>query len=52
MSDECACKFGGCAGVRKYHLLTCEWANCEQLHVNRENIRLIVKVLHTCNMPT
>ena len=33
-------------------LLTCEWANCEQLHVNMETIRQIVKVLHTWNRPT
>ena len=39
----------GCAGVEKYHLLRCERDNCEQIHVNRDNSRYIVKVLHTCN---
>ena len=43
VSEECLCRFCGCAGVEKYHLLRCEWANCEQLHVNRDNIWLIVK---------
>ena len=38
VSEAGACTFCGCAGVQKYHLLTREWANCEQLHVNRENI--------------
>ena len=49
-----SCRFCGCAGVEKYHLLRCvsEWANCEQLHVNRENIQQIVKVLHlSYNLP-
>ena len=49
MSEECLCKFCGCAGVEKYHLLTCERANCGQLQVNRDNILQIVKVLRTCN---
>ena len=52
VSEECACRFCGCAGVEKYHLLTGEWANGEELHVNRENIQQIVLVLHTCNRPT
>ena len=52
VSEECAYKFCGYAGVVKYNLLTCEWANCEQLQVNRDNIRQIAKVLHTCNRPT
>ena len=50
VSEECACKFCGCAGVDKYHLLRCEWASCEQM--NRDNIQQIVKVLHSCNMHT
>ena len=41
--EECVCKLCGCAGVEKCHLLTCEWANCEQLHVNRDNFQQIVK---------
>ena len=45
--EECACKFCGCAGVDKFHLLRCEWASCE--HMNRDNIQEIVKVLHACN---
>ena len=52
VSEEYAGKFCGCAGVEKYHLLACEWANYERLHVNRDNIRQIVRVLHTCNKPT
>ena len=27
-SEECVCKLCGCAGVEKYHLLRCVWANC------------------------
>ena len=52
VSEECACNFCGCAGMEKYHLSRCEWANCGKLQVNRDNIRQIVKVLHTCNWPT
>ena len=54
VSDECACKCCGCAGVDKYHLSRCGWTSCEQLglQVNSDNIRQIVKVLHTCNRPT
>ena len=36
------------AVLEKYHLLMCEWANCGQLRVNRDNIQQIVMVLHTC----
>ena len=50
VSEECACKFCGCDGVDKYHLLRCQWASCEQM--NRDNIRQIVKVLHACNRHT
>ncbi len=50
VSEECACKFCGCAGVDKCHLLRCEWASCEQM--NRDNIQQIVKVLHACNRHT
>ena len=50
VSEECACKFCGCAGVDKFHLLRCEWASCEQM--NRDNIQQIVKVLHACNRHT
>ena len=54
VSDECACKVCGSARVDKYPMLRCEWASCEQLglQVNRDNIRQIVNVLHTCNRPT
>ena len=45
VSVECVCKFCGCVGAEKYYLLRCEWANCGQLQVNRDNIRQIVKVL-------
>ena len=51
------CEWGVCmqmiygyAWVEKYHLLWCEWADCGQLQVNRDSIRQIVKVLHTCNI--
>ena len=50
VSEECACKFCGCAGVDKFHLLRCEWASCEQM--NMDNIQQIVKVLHACNRHT
>ena len=49
-SEECACKFCGCAGVDKFHLLRCEWASCEQM--NMDNIQQIVNVLHACNRHT
>ena len=49
VSEEWVCKFCGCAELEKYHLLGGEWANCGQLQVNRDDIRQIVKVLHTCN---
>ena len=29
--EECTCTFCGCAGVGKWHLLTCEWA-CSIFH--------------------
>ena len=47
LSEECAGRFCGCAGVEKYHLLTCEWASCEQLHVNRDSIQQVVLLLLT-----
>ena len=50
VSEECACRFWGCDGVDKYHMLRCEWASCE--HMNRDNILQIVKVLHACNRHT
>ena len=50
LSEECACKFCGCAGVDKFHLLRCEWTSCEQM--NRDNIQQIVKVLHARNRHT
>ena len=50
VSEECACKFCGCAGVDKLHLLRCEWASCEQM--NMDNIQQIVMVLHACNRHT
>ena len=31
VSEECACKLCGCAGVDTFHLLICEWASCEQM---------------------
>ena len=37
-------------GINTIILLKCEWASCEQLHVNRANIRYNVKVLF-CNRP-
>ena len=49
VSEACVCKLCGSAGVKKYHLLRCEWANCGQLLVNRDNIRQIIKGLHTFN---
>ena len=47
----CACKFCGCVGVETYHLLGGMWANCgQQLHVNRDSIGQIIKVLHACKL--
>ena len=48
--DECTCKFCGCAGVDKCHLLTCEWG-CS-IPFNRNNIQQIVEVLQACNRQT
>ena len=47
----CACKFCGFARVEKYHLLGGMWANCGQqsLHVNRDSIGRIMKMMHGCN---
>ena len=50
VSEECACKFCGCAGVDKIHLLRCEWASCEQM--NMDNIQQIVRVMCACNRHT
>ena len=49
--EECTCKFCGCAGVGKYHLLTCEWAR--SIPFNRaNNIQQIVVVMQACNRHT
>ena len=48
--EECTCKFCGCAGVGKCHLLICEWA-CS-IPFNRANIQQIVEVIQACNRHT
>ena len=48
--DECTCKFCGCAGVGKCHLLTCEWAY--SIPFNRDNIQQIVEVMQARNRHT
>ena len=48
--DECTCKFCGCAGVGKCHLLTCGWAY--SIPFNRDNIQQIVEVMQACNRHT
>ena len=48
--EECTCKFCGCVGVGKCHLLTCEWA-CS-IPFNRANIQQIVEVMQARNRHT
>ena len=48
--EECTCKFCGCAGVGKCHLLTCDWA-CS-IPFNTANIQQIVEVMQACNRHT
>ena len=43
------CKYCSCVGVENYHSLRYVWVNCGKLlHVNRDTIGQIIKVLHAC----